>query len=156
MLWIEITPKTVVTPISASAWAMRSPTGSSVERAAANARRRSSLSRSSDMAGGAAGNLELGTGDEARGRRAQKRDGAGDLVRRAEPLQRDVPAAGNLGYHSSRVCAGSLRATKRRSHWPESIRPSMTELTRMRGANSRASDFTRLCAPARAAEVATM
>ncbi len=28
MLWIEITPKTVVTPISASACAMRSPTGS--------------------------------------------------------------------------------------------------------------------------------
>src|SRR5258707_28215 len=30
MLWIEITPNTVVTPISASAWAMRSPTGSTV------------------------------------------------------------------------------------------------------------------------------
>ena len=28
MLWIEITPNTVVTPISASAWAIRSPTGS--------------------------------------------------------------------------------------------------------------------------------
>ena len=59
-------------------------------------------------------------------------------------------------YHSSRVCAGSLRAAKRRSHWPDLINPSSTELTRMRGANSRASDFTRLCAPARAAAVATI
>jgi hypothetical protein len=49
-----------------------------------------------------------------------------------------------------------LRATKRRSHWPESTKPIITELTRMRGANSRARDLTRLCAPARAAEVATM
>ena len=57
---------------------------------------------------------------------------------------------------SSRVCAGPCA---RRSGAPiarNRSSPSITELTRIRGANSPASDFTRLCAPARAAAVATM
>ena len=39
---------------------------------------------------------------------------------------------------------------------PESIRPRSTEFTLIRGANSLARDFNRLCTPARAAEVHTM
>src|SRR2546427_6220773 len=51
----------------------------------------------------------------------------------------------------------SSRASKRRRHWPDSIRPTRMPLTRTPlGANSVAMERTRFLRPARAAEVATM
>src|SRR5215510_10181197 len=94
ILWIEITPNTVVTPISASAWAIRSPTGSVIETTSGE-RAAIVMLLSSDMPRGAARYLELGAGDEARGWRAEKGDGARDLVGLAQPLQRDVPGTGD-------------------------------------------------------------
>src|SRR5215470_16390817 len=86
MLWIEITP------ISANACAMRSPTGSVID-AASGERAAIVMLLSSDMPRGAARYLELGAGDEARGRRAEKGDGARDLVGLAQSFQGDVPGA---------------------------------------------------------------
>src|SRR5262249_59204108 len=74
MLWIEITPNAVVTPSSASAWARRSPTGSA-SGAAAGERAVIDVIPS-HVPRSAPPNLELGAGDEARGRPAGKRGGA--------------------------------------------------------------------------------
>ena len=61
-----------------------------------------------------------------------------------------------VAIQSARLCALSARASKRRCHCPESTRPSRIEFTRICGANSVASDFSKLCTPARAAEVHTI
>src|SRR5207248_3029658 len=96
MLWIEITPKAVVTPISARAWAIKSPTGSaSVANPGVRAARVIPLALHVPRC--AAGNLELRAGDEAGRRRAQERDRARDLLRRAQPLHRNVAGACDLG-----------------------------------------------------------
>src|SRR5262245_41836138 len=52
---------------------------------------------SSHMPRGTARNLELRAGDETRDWRAEKRDGAGDLVGLAQPFQRNLPLAGDVG-----------------------------------------------------------
>src|SRR5262249_60006836 len=95
MLWIEIAPNAVVTPSSASAWARRSPTGSA--SGAASGERAVIDVIPSHVPRGAARNLELGAGDEARGRRAEKGDGARNLLGPAEPFQRNLAGAGDLG-----------------------------------------------------------
>src|SRR5882757_7027345 len=92
MLWIEITPNTVLTPISASAWATRSPTGSLIATGCGMGAA-SVIRESSDMPRCAARNLELRAGDEARDRRAQKGDGARDLVGLAQALHWNMPLA---------------------------------------------------------------
>src|SRR3954471_10224921 len=91
MLWIEITPKMVVTPSSARACAMRSPTGSSsVAVAAAILATAGFILPSLHVTRHAARDFELGTGDEARRRRYQERDRARHLVGLAQALQQDM------------------------------------------------------------------
>src|SRR6266436_5149064 len=75
---------------------MRSPTGSTVATGCGEGAARV-ISDPSNMPRGAARNLELRAGDEARGRRAEKSDGAGHLVGLAQPPHRNMPAAGDLG-----------------------------------------------------------
>src|SRR5262245_10244956 len=93
MLWIEITPKTVVTPISASACAITSPAGSAIAttsgcRAVATG---VIFVVPSYVARDAARNLERSAGNETRGRRAQERDSARHLLGLTKPLHRDMP-----------------------------------------------------------------
>src|SRR5438105_15867667 len=64
MLWIEITPNAVVTPISARAWSIKSPTGSASE-ANPGVRAARDLPLDLHVPPCAAGNLELHAADAA-------------------------------------------------------------------------------------------
>src|SRR5262249_22335038 len=111
MLWMEITPNTVLTPISASAWAITSPTGpvtaaSCISDCAAVVMPMLHVPRD------AAGDFKLRAGDETGDRRAQEGDGPRHLLGLAQPLQRNLLRARDLAV-PLRACLRGIRTHRK-------------------------------------------